>query len=63
MCPESKNTVRSPCINVCALDAQDICIGCHRHANEIAAWSSLTSEEKLEVLARVAEREKKHLIG
>ncbi|MBK8972177.1 MAG: DUF1289 domain-containing protein [Hahellaceae bacterium] len=55
--------VKSPCINVCALDEHDVCTGCHRHADEIAVWSSLSDDEKLEVLKRVAERERKHIIG
>ena len=48
--------VSSPCINVCVLDDRDFCVGCYRHANEIAAWSALTHEQKREVLKRVAER-------
>ena len=25
----------SPCIGVCTLNAEDICIGCHRHIEDI----------------------------
>jgi predicted Fe-S protein YdhL (DUF1289 family) len=30
-------TEESPCVGVCKLDARDVCIGCGRHIDEIAA--------------------------
>jgi uncharacterized protein len=30
--------VMSPCINICRLDEQQVCIGCGRTAVEIAEW-------------------------
>lgn len=50
--------VRSPCVSVCALDENDVCIGCQRTGDEITAWSGLTNEERLGVLEKVAERER-----
>ena len=47
---------RSPCISVCVLDENDICVGCYRSANEITDWFMATSEQKLAVLRRVRER-------
>jgi len=54
--------ISSPCVNVCALDENDICIGCHRSVEEITRWSGMTDDERRQVMAYVAEREKKHLI-
>lgn len=54
--------VRSPCVNVCALDEYDICVGCHRSGDEITLWTRLNNEERRDVLWKVAEREKKSLI-
>jgi hypothetical protein len=54
--------VRSPCVSICALDNDDICVGCHRSGDEITQWSRLTNEERRDVLRNVAEREKKALI-
>lgn len=54
--------VRSPCISVCALDADDICIGCHRSGDEILRWTQMTNEERREVLEKVAEREQGALL-
>lgn len=46
----------SPCISVCALDEQDICMGCYRSAEEITDWFMATVEEKQAVLKLVDAR-------
>ena len=51
--------VSSPCVSVCALDENDVCIGCQRTGDEILRWTSMTNEQRREVLVKVAEREKK----
>jgi hypothetical protein len=56
---KTSDKVRSPCVSVCALDENDICIGCHRSGDEILRWTSMTNEERRDVLRLVAEREKK----
>ena len=38
--------VRSPCVHVCALDEQDICIGCQRTAAEITRWGRMDNAER-----------------
>lgn len=48
--------VASPCVNICALDEADICIGCQRSAAEITQWMRLSNQERREVLARCDER-------
>ncbi|MDX1589501.1 MAG: DUF1289 domain-containing protein [Oleiphilaceae bacterium] len=53
----------SPCISVCALDENDLCIGCQRSVEEITRWSSMSAAEKRQVLVRVAEREQQMIIG
>ena len=51
------NSVPSPCISVCQVDdANDLCIGCFRHIDEIRDWPILSAEEKKAVLARCADR-------
>ena len=57
-----QDKVRSPCVSVCALNESDICIGCQRTGDEILRWTSMTDEERREVLVKVAEREKNFLI-
>ncbi|MBS8239797.1 DUF1289 domain-containing protein [Marinobacter lipolyticus] len=51
--------VRSPCVSICALDGDDVCIGCHRTGDEIMRWPRMTNDERQEVLKSVAKREEK----
>ena len=51
--------VKSPCVSVCALDAEGMCSGCFRTGNEIRQWGGYSNPERLEVLKQVREREKK----
>lgn len=46
----SFRAVLSPCIGVCALDADGLCRGCLRTVDEIAAWSRLSDDERLHVM-------------
>jgi predicted Fe-S protein YdhL (DUF1289 family) len=46
----------SPCISVCLLDEQDICVGCYRSAEEITDWFMADAAEKREILARCSAR-------
>lgn len=49
--------VKSPCVAVCALDENDICIGCYRSGEEITQWGEMNNEKKSEVMKNVAQRE------
>jgi predicted Fe-S protein YdhL (DUF1289 family) len=53
---EPYQPVKSPCIEVCALNDQDVCIGCYRTANEIIEWFSASDERKRAILFAVNER-------
>lgn len=44
----------SPCTNVCAIDDEDTCIGCGRTLAEIASWTSMTDDEREDVLERLS---------
>jgi len=55
----SSDKVNSPCVSVCALDENSICVGCQRSSDEIIGWTSMTNDQRREVLRKVAEREKK----
>ena len=48
--------VKSPCVSVCALDEQDICVGCQRSGEEITRWGRMDNAERRAVLARCRER-------
>jgi predicted Fe-S protein YdhL (DUF1289 family) len=50
-------TVPSPCINWCDINPESgLCRGCYRTLAEIAAWSELSSPEKLEVWSNLKAR-------
>ena len=51
--------VNSPCINVCALDDDDVCVGCFRSMREITDWSEYSSDKKREVVAQAQQRMKR----
>ncbi len=49
----------SPCIGVCYLDpATQLCRGCRRTVDEIAAWSAYTNEERVALLKELRERQR-----
>ncbi|MEO9655007.1 DUF1289 domain-containing protein [Marinomonas sp.] len=52
-----KQTIKSPCVNLCSLNDEDICIGCFRTGREITRWGRLTQREKRDVLIKVRKRE------
>lgn len=45
--------VLSPCIGVCRLDADGLCEGCHRSADEIAHWIGYTDAQRLQLMNEV----------
>ena len=50
--------VKSPCVAICALDANDLCIGCYRTSDEITQWGEMNNDEKRKVNQKVAIRER-----
>jgi uncharacterized protein len=56
--PAVDGAAASPCINICRLDAQGLCVGCRRTLDEIAEWSSASEARRREILRAVALRTK-----
>jgi hypothetical protein len=54
--PPADTAVPSPCIDVCKLDAQGLCIGCRRTIGEISEWSGASETRRLEILRALAQR-------
>jgi hypothetical protein len=48
--------VASPCVSLCALDEDDLCVGCQRSADEIRRWGMMGNDERRQVLQRCGER-------
>jgi predicted Fe-S protein YdhL (DUF1289 family) len=51
-----ERVVASPCVHVCALDDEDICIGCQRTVTEITRWGLMDNSERRQVLVLCHER-------
>jgi predicted Fe-S protein YdhL (DUF1289 family) len=48
--------VASPCVDICRLDAQGLCIGCRRTLGEIAEWSQASDARRLDILSALKTR-------
>lgn len=48
--------VDSPCIRHCALNRQQICVGCGRTRGEITDWRTMTEEEQQQTVIKAKER-------
>jgi predicted Fe-S protein YdhL (DUF1289 family) len=54
------NSTSSPCVKICRIE-DNLCVGCFRTLQEIAAWKSMTSFEKIEVMELVNDRKSNKL--
>ncbi|SIS44942.1 DUF1289 domain-containing protein [Neptunomonas antarctica] len=48
--------VRSPCVGVCALDNNDLCIACRRSGIEIGEWGVLSNDQRKDVIKKIEQR-------
>jgi uncharacterized protein len=54
---DASDFVPSPCISVCRMDPDsEVCEGCFRTLEEIAAWSRASEEEKRTIWRRLLQR-------
>ncbi|WP_341664380.1 DUF1289 domain-containing protein [Vibrio sp.] len=49
---------QSPCVRMCCLNEQDVCLGCYRTLVEILEWNSYSSEEKLKIMSLCEQRKR-----
>ena len=57
---QSNEPVVSPCIGVCELNSEEICLGCGRSLQDIAAWSA-ASESTRAVIVQQAHARLQHI--
>ncbi|KLU03815.1 hypothetical protein RISK_004222 [Rhodopirellula islandica] len=50
------DTPKSPCVGVCQVNHQQMCIGCSRTLGEIGKWSIASPAEKRSILELVRQR-------
>lgn len=51
----------SPCISVCTLDEDKICLGCGRSMQQISAWARMSVAQQWEVIDDLAAHRTKKL--
>ena len=52
-----RDEVDSPCVKICIIHPETrLCLGCRRSIDEISRWSGMTTEERREITAVLAER-------
>jgi len=40
----------SPCVSICTLDDDQVCLGCSRTLDEITHWSSYSKEKQWQII-------------
>ena len=53
---DTAQPIKSPCIEVCALDDHNVCIGCYRTADEIIDWFIASDDRKRDILDALKRR-------
>jgi len=53
---EQPQPVESPCIDLCTLDDDDICVGCFRSIDEICAWGGAGNGQRRLIVQMAAGR-------
>ncbi len=48
--------IESPCVNVCVLNAEAVCVGCGRSIDEIAEWGQASEARRGIVVEAARER-------
>ncbi|MEL6538282.1 MAG: DUF1289 domain-containing protein [Bacteroidota bacterium] len=48
--------VSSPCVMVCRLNQDAVCIGCGRTQEQIVRWLGYTEEERKEIMAGLPQK-------
>ncbi len=57
-------SIISPCIGICKLGHDNVCLGCFRTPEEIRVWRGASRDEQLEILEKLRERRKaRGLVG
>ena len=56
MTDHDHSTVASPCVRICCLDDNDICLGCYRSMAEILRWGESSNAERRAILKNTQQR-------
>ncbi len=51
-----ETAAQSPCVDICRLDAQGLCVGCRRTMDEITEWPRASEARRREILRELGVR-------
>ncbi len=54
--PGEPQPVESPCVKICVIEDDGLCVGCARTLDEIARWSQMTPQERRTLMAQLPAR-------
>ena len=49
-----KKKIKSPCVSICRLNSEKICIGCGRTKKEIKNWSNYSNKKREKIITRLS---------
>lgn len=55
--PDREERPLSPCILICTLDEDKICLGCGRSLEQISAWALMSKDEQWAIVDELTARE------
>lgn len=55
--PDRGERPLSPCILICTLDDDEVCVGCGRSLKQISGWALMSKDEQWAVVEQLAQRE------
>ncbi|MCX7352461.1 MAG: DUF1289 domain-containing protein [Proteobacteria bacterium] len=47
---------QSPCVRICTLNTENVCIGCGRNTEELKNWATFSDETKRTIKAQLKAR-------
>lgn len=53
---DNSSKVKSPCVSLCCLDEDDVCMGCFRHVDEITGWLHMDEKQRQALLNELDKR-------
>ncbi len=56
-CTDRNEKPLSPCILICTLDEDKVCLGCGRSLQQISRWALMNADEQWAVVDELAARE------
>lgn len=56
--PDRDDRPLSPCVLICTLDEDKVCLGCGRSLEQISGWALMSKEEQWAIIDELAARER-----